>query len=113
MKIIKSAVFEDEDEPLIKKVVEFCNMAFNFFAPETREDQGGDKGGLQKVMWLRQGHALSYSQLMQIREAINVARINVQGRRPHRCFLAETKREYVANLEWAMKVVGDWAWRAS
>jgi len=113
MKIIKSAMFEDEDEPLIKKVVEYCNMAANFFTPETREDQGGDKGGLQKVMWLRQGHSLSFSQLAQIREAIEVALTNVRERKTHRSFLAETKRTYAGNLEWAMKVVGEWTWRTS
>ena len=104
MKVTRTVQFEDGDAAAVRGVVERCNMAANFFEP----DSPGDKGGLQKVYALASGNPLTSEQLAEIRRAIWSAHKSVRAREPHALFQAETKKEYLASLLEAMAAVDAW-----
>ena len=109
MKLVKTIQFDSDEAMDIKFIIESCNMATSFFEPpKCGPDLSEEKGGLQKVYWIRQGHALTADHLRKIREAVWVAYKNVKAREPHQFFLEETKKQYMENLMAVLAKVDEW-----
>ena len=98
MNVVKRLKLGDDERQEIKRVVEACNMARNFF----EDDE------FKAVNVIGQGHELSQEHLTKAQAAIDEARGRVVGTDAHAGMPTELREQYIKNLYAASVTVGEW-----
>jgi hypothetical protein len=123
MKAIRMVQFEEDDQPDLRRVTEWCSEAVSFFTDRdvnnpktvpagtpmvivTRLRIKGDE--MKPIYRLSAGNPLTLDHLGEAMREIVAAQKRVRATKPNQCFPAELKDRYDDNLSAAQTTVASW-----